>query len=187
MFPSPVALGNGASVTFSNVGVGPCHNGHMGYIPDGTYSLKDGILLIASGKFGRKSDIETIFWLAFNASKKGQDEQKSALAEITPLLPDESRAALQNLASSNPLVAILAILFLVTTIASQAGDAYRAFFPTSPTPSTVINNYNTTIINEAVPADERKNGEAKTLKREQKRRLRQMRRKKEKLENKQKI
>lgn len=156
VFPSLIVI-SGGPVSIQNLRVGPCPNGHKNaIIPNGTYSLRDGLMQIVTGTFGSPPDLQLIHSLANYAKQQPRHVQNRTLDQIAELLPEESRAAIKQFGTQNPAAAILIILCLISAIASQLGQAYRSFFPTEPSTNIII-NYNATV-DEAVtsaPEEER--------------------------------
>ncbi|WP_203566247.1 hypothetical protein [Aurantimonas aggregata] len=148
----------------------------MGFIPDGTYKVFNGLMLLPP------SVRQQVMEIAVSASNE-RITAGEALSQIAEFLPPEAAALIKQY-SSNPVVILAIILWILTslgTFAGGIGSLYKAFVPSDPTPQTIINNYGT-IINESAAGDGAEEGVAKPLKREQVRRLRQMERQKQKLE-----
>lgn len=176
-FNSPISMGEGA--TFNNYGsvIIPCPNGHSAYVPQGSYTVVNGLLRIISGGFGSTDDLQLIESVAREATHKSSTEQQSALDQIAALLPSESAAALRQLGANNPLIAILALLLLLGNIA----NSIRGSAPAAPPPAPVVNNQinnSITVLNSG--AAERDEGSANPPSREQLRRLKQLEKIKEK-------
>lgn len=190
VFPSGFAIGGNASVAVEGCQSGPCPNGHMGIVPNGTYNLVNGILQISRGEFGNAKDLQRIFAIA-TAARESKKPASAALDEIAALLPSDAAAAIKQLGSKNPLAAILIVFTVVCAIIGTAGNAMtsvgsaiKALFPSDPPPQTTIINQNTTIINLPAAAYRSYNSVPKTLNRKERRRLKKMDRNKKNLHGK---
>ncbi|HEV7433463.1 MAG TPA: hypothetical protein VGO22_01105 [Pseudorhizobium sp.] len=145
VYPSGIAVGEGSKNYFEG-NRSMCPNGHWGNVPNGTYSVADGILRISRGAFGSISDLTKIRDLA-QAVEDRKVEAPDALAEILRYLPPESSAAVEQLRLS-PLAVVMFIFYLVTSILGAAGGlpGLVSTFKGDPNPGLTINN-NITINN----------------------------------------
>lgn len=147
-----IVLGDSASVEFKDCWVGPCPNGHMGIILNGTYKVLDGILRILHGEYGSIQNLEEIRSIAREA-EYGLSDPDDALDNIAGFLPPESAAAIKQLGREHPLTAILLIITIISMIAgtiTSITQAVRSILPPDPMPQIIINNTNT-IINPPAP------------------------------------
>lgn len=184
VFPSGIAMDETAIIHCERNRAGPCPNGHMGLIPDGTYSVLNGFLQLSRGQFGAKSDLKTIHTIAVEA-QNGSRPLGSAIDAIAALLPDDAAAAVRKFGTDNPLGAILFVIVLLGIIGnSVAGIAagYNALF-TPNTPTQNISNYGV-IINESDAKDETEDSASKQLSRPERRRREKEERQKRKRERK---
>lgn len=176
VFPSGIVVPDGAILNWLGNVVGPCPNGHMGVIPDGTYQILRGLRWISA------SDLAKVRLIAESARAQREDPA-IALDEIASLLPDQSAAALKNLSTgqSAAAAALLLVLYLITMLLDATGkgiDIVNALVPDRPVTTTIINNH--TVNNYAAPRDDSDDAVVKPMKRPQLRRLRQMERQREK-------
>jgi hypothetical protein len=177
IFPSGFDLDESLA-SFEGCTSGPCPKGHMGIVPDGTYSVFNGILRISRGEHGDLKDLQRMFAIA-RAASSGEKPTERAIEEIASLLPEEAAKVIRRLGSRNPLYVItfiICILRVLGTAVSGLVGGIKAIFPDAPVPQTVINDYSITFINPPTGAGSCDNAVSEPSKREQ-RRLRRMRRK----------
>jgi hypothetical protein len=135
IFPSGISFSDGSkNIVIKNCHVGPCPNGHMGRIMDGTFDIIEGILNLKNAGPVSQEVLAKIKALAQNA-ESGNTDPKVALDEIAEFLPRDSAAAIKKLGAQNPLVAILILLAIVNGLAGSVGGlvtAYRTLNPSAP-------------------------------------------------------
>jgi hypothetical protein len=160
-----------------------CPNGHFGVLLDGTVEAVQGALNL---KNAGPASIQIISRLQTISRRLAAGEQsaQSAVDDIAELLPEGPAAAIKQLGAVHPWLAIIIYaMILVPAAVSGIATAYRALVPSNPGPQTVITN-NVTIINEAAPRNSSSETITKPLKREQSRRMKQMKRQQEQLSRK---
>jgi hypothetical protein len=154
VFNSGIAFAGNASATIEGCTSGPCPNGHMGIIPDGTYKVIDGILRISKGEYGSIQNLQDILSIAREA-EYGLREPDDAVDCIAGFLPPESAAAIKQLGRKHPLAAILFVIAIVGTFANTVTSitqAVKSLFPSDPASQIIINN-NNTIVNSPAPEE----------------------------------
>lgn len=181
VFASGVVVNEVSSVSFDSVSAGPCPNGHMGLILDGTYSALGGLYAFFKTSEAKPA-IEQIQRIARSVADK-ETSAEAGLADMADLLPKDLGAAVKKLGSHNPLTAfliVLAIISSMTLIGSNVAAIFKALSPNAPVAPTIIINNNPAIINSAASRNGSNQPVPKSLSREQARRMKQMRAKEEK-------
>lgn len=136
IFPSVMELDNSSNIKISNSVAGPCPNGHMGRVMDGTFDALNGLLSIRDAGPVSRSVLQKVREIAERAAA-GNVDPASALDQITDLLPPGSAAAIKKLGAKNPLVAILIVLafiYYMSGIVNNLTTGYRNIFPSAPVP-----------------------------------------------------
>jgi hypothetical protein len=106
IFPTGFLLSDGINFGIKNCQVGPCPNGHMGHIMDGTFDIVKGVVNLKNIGPVSQEVLAKIKALAKNA-ESGNTDPKIALDEIAEFLPHDLAAAIKKLGAQNPLVAII--------------------------------------------------------------------------------
>jgi len=177
VFPSGVVVGEGSTIVMENCSAGPCPNGHMGIVLDGTYSAVDRL-----HAYFRSPEALAVAEHIKLIAKQIADNEKTpdaGLSEITDLLPKDVGAAVKKLGSHNPITALLIVLAVIGSIVgigANVATAYKSLSPTAPVVPPIIINANPTMSNQQVVGETT----ALPLKREQLRRIKQMEARKEK-------
>jgi hypothetical protein len=142
LFPSGFAIGEGVTAGFDGNVAGPCPNGHMGQVLDGTISAINGVLHLKEAGKVSKHVLERIQALASDA-QKGRVDPQDALDEALALLPSELSAAIRKL-KAPPLVLItLAVILLTSVIASNLTTALKNVYSSDSGQNVTINENNT--------------------------------------------
>lgn len=150
VFPSGFVLGEGGQASIDNCGAGPCPNGHMGVILDGTYSAIDGLYRFFMSPEGRPA-VQKIYEVVRDVAAQ-EKTPDAGLTEIASFMPSDLGAAVKKLGSKNPLTAFLVLLAMISSLAligSNVATIYKTLSPNAPTPPTIILNGNPTIINQS--------------------------------------
>jgi len=175
VFASGVVVNEVSSVSFDSVSAGPCPNGHMGLILDGTYSALGGLYAFFKTSEAKPA-IEQIQRIARSVADK-ETSAEAGLADMADLLPKDLGAAVKKLGSHNPLTAFLIVLAMISSMAvigANVAIIYKTLSPNAPMAPTIIINNDATNINSAASGHESNHTIAKPLKQEQARRLKQM-------------
>ncbi|TDX63986.1 hypothetical protein EDE12_106131 [Methylosinus sp. sav-2] len=180
IFPSGVCVGAGTKITMKDNRAGPCPNGHMGMIMDGTFDIADGAMRILSSGRVTQEVLARLRKLAEN-TKSGIITPEKALIEAVDILPSEAAAIVKKLGANNPLAALLILIFILTslsTVGNNVTSAFKAARPSEPAPPAIVNN-NITVQNHIASGDRSGDAVDKPVSRQQLRRLEQMRKKHE--------
>jgi hypothetical protein len=125
LFPSGFAKGEGVTAGFEGNIAGPCPNGHMGQVLDGTISAINGVLYLKEAGKVSKHVLDRIHALARDA-QKGKVDPQEALNEALELLPSETSAAIKKLEGAPPLAILLFVVALLTSnIANNITSAIK--------------------------------------------------------------
>ena len=164
-------------------GAGPCPNGHMGIIIDGTYTALDKLYAFFKSAEGAVA-IPAVEEVARAVSKK-RTTPEQGLEDIADLLPTlDLKASVKKLGSKSALAGILIVLTVIGALAKIGSDAstiYKNLSPSAPAAPAIIINNNPTNINTATAGHGGGHAIPPSIKREQARRLKQMHAKKDKL------
>ena len=134
-----------------NCQAGPCPNGHMGTIIDGTYTALDKLYAFFKSAEGAVV-IPSIEAVARSVSKH-KTTAEDGLEEIADLLPTpELKASVKQLGVKSALGGILIVLCVLGSsvkIGSDASTIYKNLSPSLPAAPTIIIHNNPTNINTA--------------------------------------
>lgn len=178
VFRSGFGMGNGTA-KFTNNKTGPCPNGHMGIVVDGTYEVLNGVLQLDDQL---KLKIRQIAQSARDGIKSKQD----AIQEISSLLPPDVAAIIQKYGKTNSLFVFLLILYFISqisTIAESVSKTYQNLSPPAQQPPPIVNilNHVTVINSDKIEEKAQHDISPRPIKREQLRRLRQMQHRNDKM------
>jgi hypothetical protein len=118
IYPSGIALGQGASISIKNSVYG-CPRGHDSQIPDGTFSVRDGLVQVST-ESGSEPVLERIRRLATDAVK-GKSNAEEAIKAIESLAPGLSPVL--KLAGTNNSLLVLALLLWFIVEMTKAFNA----------------------------------------------------------------
>ena len=154
----------------------------MGIIIDGTYTALDKLYAYFKSAEGTVviPSVQAIARSVGSKTKAAED----GLDEITELLPNDLKAPVKKLGVKSALGGILIVLCVIGAVAKAGADfstIYKNLSPSLPTAPTIIIHNDPTNINSVTAGQSEGRSVAQPLKREQARRLKQMKARKDKL------